>query len=161
MPLSGLSIYLSHISRRYLDTWTWRRQAGMSQSMKDTLPIDPLLPEIAASLAAAPSLVLEAPPGAGKTTRVPLALMVTLGKAGKIILLEPRRIAASTAAERMAATLDEPVGGRVGYRVRQDRKIGKDTIVEVVTTGLFLRQIQGDPSLEGVAAVLFDEFHER
>ncbi|WP_308911966.1 ATP-dependent helicase HrpB [Pseudokordiimonas caeni] len=129
--------------------------------MKDMLPIDPLLPEITASLEAAPSLVLEAPPGAGKTTRVPLALMDTLGKAGKIILLEPRRIAARTAAERMAATLDEPVGGRVGYRVRQDRKIGKDTIVEVVTTGLFLRQIQGDPSLEGVAAVLFDEFHER
>ncbi|WCL53697.1 ATP-dependent helicase HrpB [Gimibacter soli] len=129
--------------------------------MKDTLPIDPLLPEIAASLAAAPSLVLEAPPGAGKTTRVPLALMDTLGKAGKIILLEPRRIAARTAAERMAATLGEPVGGRVGYRVRQDRKIGKETIVEVVTTGLFLRQIQADPSLEGVATVLFDEFHER
>jgi len=138
----------------------------MSAHIPNDLPIEPLIPEIQAALAEAPNLVLEAPPGAGKTTRVPLALLdADWAKANKgrskIILLEPRRLAARGAAARMAATLDEEVGGTIGYRVRLDRKIGPKTRIEAVTTGLFLRQLQGDPSLPGVAAILFDEFHER
>jgi ATP-dependent helicase HrpB len=126
------------------------------------LPIAPLLPEIRASLVTNPNLVLEAPPGAGKTTQVPLALLDTpWRKDGKIILLEPRRLAARGAAHRLAQHLGEAVGETVGYRVRLDRKIGPKTRIECVTTGLFLRQLQGDPSLAGVAAILFDEFHER
>ena len=106
--------------------------------------------------------MLEAPPGAGKTTRVPLALLdADWAKGGKIIVLEPRRLAARGAAARMAAMLGEEVGETVGYRVRLDRKVGPKTRIEVVTTGLFLRQLQGDPALPGVAAILFDEFHER
>ena len=132
-----------------------------------SLPITPLLPEIQASLGAGSNLVLEAPPGAGKTTQVPLALLdATPGKNdwrgdGKIILLEPRRLAARGAAHRLAQHLGEAVGETVGYRVRLDRKIGPKTRIECVTTGLFLRQLQGDPSLAGIAAILFDEFHER
>lgn len=126
------------------------------------LPIEPLLPEIRAALAATPNLVLEAPPGAGKTTLVPLALRAEAWlKGGKIIMLEPRRLAARSAAHRMAALLGEEVGETVGYRVRLDRRIGPKTRIEVVTTGLFLRQLQADPELPGIAAVLFDEFHER
>ena len=130
--------------------------------MRTDLPIEPLIPEILASLAAAPNLVLEAPPGAGKTTRVPLALLdAPWAKSGKIIVLEPRRLAARGAAARMAAMLGEEVGETVGYRVRLDRKVGPKTRIEAVTTGLFLRQLQGDAALPGVAAILFDEFHER
>lgn len=126
------------------------------------LPIAPLLPEIRASLETTPNLVLEAPPGAGKTTQVPLALLdAPWRKDGKIILLEPRRLAARGAAHRLAQHLGEAVGETVGYRVRLDRKIGPKTRIECVTTGLFLRQLQGDPGLDGVAAILFDEFHER
>lgn len=134
----------------------------MSQRFDPDLPIAPLLPRIAAALEAAPNLVLEAPPGAGKTTQVPLVLLDGgWRRDGKIILLEPRRLAARGAAARLAAHLGEPVGERVGYRVRLDRKIGPKTRIECVTTGLFLRQLQGDPELKGVAAILFDEFHER
>lgn len=134
----------------------------MSAPLHTALPIEPLLPEIRAVLGAAPNLVLEAPPGAGKTTRVPLALLdADWAKSGKVILLEPRRLAARGAAARMAAMLGEEVGETVGYRVRLDRKIGPKTRIEAVTTGLFLRQLQGDPGLPGVAAILFDEFHER
>jgi ATP-dependent helicase HrpB len=126
------------------------------------LPIEPLLPQIAAALAEAPNLVLEAPPGAGKTTMVPLALKDAAWlKGGKIIVLEPRRLAARSAAKRMADLLGEEVGETVGYRVRLDRRIGPKTRIEVVTTGLFLRQLQADAELPGIAAVLFDEFHER
>lgn len=126
------------------------------------LPIAPLLPEIRAALEAGPNLVLEAPPGAGKTTQVPLALLETSWRGdGKIILLEPRRLAARGAAHRLAQHLGEEVGGTVGYRVRLDRRIGPATRIECVTTGLFLRQLQGDPGLSGIAAILFDEFHER
>jgi len=106
--------------------------------------------------------VLVAPPGAGKTTRVPLALLDAewVGKK-KIIVLEPRRIAARAAAERMAQTLGEKVGHTVGYRVRFGSKVSRATRIEVVTEGIFTRQILDDPELSGVAAVLFDEFHER
>ena len=126
------------------------------------LPIDPLLPDIVASLAERNALVLVAPPGAGKTTRVPLALAdAPWAKYGRILVLEPRRLAAKLAARHMAAGLGEAVGGRVGYRVRLDSKVGPKTQVELLTDGLFLRRLQSDPGLEGVACVVFDEFHER
>src|SRR5262245_20006642 len=126
------------------------------------LPIDPLLPELRETLAAHPALVLQAPPGAGKTTRVPLALLDAEWLANRrIVMLEPRRLAARAAAKRMAETLGERVGERVGYRVRLDSAVSARTRIEVVTAGVFLRQIQDDPGLDGVGAVLFDEFHER
>jgi ATP-dependent helicase HrpB len=126
------------------------------------LPIDPVLPEIRRVLGAGTAGVLQAPPGAGKTTRVPLALLdEPWARGGRIVMLEPRRLAARASARRMAATLGEPVGRTVGYRVRMDSRVGPDTRIEVMTEGLFLRRLQGDPSLDGVAAVLFDEFHER
>ncbi|MGX9430807.1 MULTISPECIES: ATP-dependent helicase HrpB [Bradyrhizobium] len=134
----------------------------MSRHFDTPLPIDAALGELAATLAAKNTAVLVAPPGAGKTTRVPLALLDepwTNGK--KIIVLEPRRIAARASAERMARTLGERVGETVGYRVRFGSKVSRATRIEVVTEGIFSRQILGDPELTGIAAVLFDEFHER
>src|SRR5258706_1689538 len=126
------------------------------------LPIDAALPELAAVLARGTVAVLVAPPGAGKTTRVPLVLADEPWAAGKkILVLEPRRLAARAAAERMAATLNEKVGETVGLRVRFGSKVSRQTRIEVVTEGIFTRLIIDDPSLEGVAAVLFDEFHER
>jgi ATP-dependent helicase HrpB len=126
------------------------------------LPIDDVLGEIASTLARSNTAVLVAPPGAGKTTRVPLALLDQPWAANKkIIVLEPRRIAARAAAERMARTLGENAGETVGYRVRFGSKISRATRIEVVTEGIFSRQILGDPELNGVSAVLFDEFHER
>lgn len=126
------------------------------------LPIDAVLDEIDRTLAANSTAVLVAPPGAGKTTRVPLALLDAPWLRGKkIIMLEPRRIAARASAERMARTLGERAGETVGYRVRFGSKISRATRVEVVTEGIFSRQILDDPELNGVAAVLFDEFHER
>src|SRR5690606_39821204 len=99
---------------------------------------------------------------AGKTTLVPLALLeAPWRKSGKIIVLEPRRVAARAAAERMAELLGEAVGERVGYRIRQEKKVSKNTVVEVVTEGILTRWLQDDPELSGVAAVVFDEFHER
>jgi ATP-dependent helicase HrpB len=128
----------------------------------EPLPIDPALPELTAALRAQSAAVLVAPPGAGKTTRVPLVLAAEPWAAGKkLIVLEPRRLAARAAAARMAATLGEPVGGSVGYRVRFGSKVSAQTRLEVVTEGVFTRLILDDPSLVGVAAVLFDEFHER
>ncbi|WP_296993003.1 ATP-dependent helicase HrpB [Thalassospira sp. UBA1131] len=126
------------------------------------LPIDAVLPEVISALEQGTNAVLQAPPGAGKTTKVPLALLDCAWRGDqKIIMLEPRRLAARASARRMAQLLGEAVGGRVGYRVRFDSKISKDTKIEVVTEGILVRMIQDDPELSGVAAVLFDEFHER
>jgi ATP-dependent helicase HrpB len=126
------------------------------------LPIDAVLDDLTSTLARCSTAVLVAPPGAGKTTRLPLALLdAAWTKVKKIIVLEPRRIAARAAAERMAQTLGEKVGETVGYRVRFGSKISRATRIEVVTEGIFTRQILDDPELSGVAAVLFDEFHER
>ena len=126
------------------------------------LPIDVVLDDLVRALAASNAAVLVAPPGAGKTTRVPLALLDAPWLRGKkIIMLEPRRIAARASAERMAKTLGERAGETVGYRVRFGSKISRSTRIEVVTEGIFSRQILDDPELTGVAAVLFDEFHER
>ena len=128
----------------------------------EPLPIDPALPELTAALRAAHAAVLVAPPGAGKTTRVPLVLAEEPWAAGKkLIVLEPRRLAARAAAARMAATLDEAVGASVGYRVRFGSKVSAATRIEVVTEGVFTRLVLDDPALADVAAVIFDEFHER
>jgi len=126
------------------------------------LPIDAVLPQLEATLAARNVAVLVAPPGAGKSTRVPLVLAdAPWARGKKIIMLEPRRLAARAAAARMAATLDEEVGASVGYRVRFAAKVSRATRIEVVTEGVFTRRVLDDPALEGVAALLFDEFHER
>jgi ATP-dependent RNA helicase HrpB len=132
------------------------------RSFDTPLPIDAVLDELARTLQARHAAVLVAPPGAGKTTRVPLALLEEpWAKGKKIIVLEPRRIAARASAERMAKTLGERAGDTVGYRVRFGSKVSRATRIEVVTEGIFSRQILEDPELNGVAAVLFDEFHER
>lgn len=126
------------------------------------LPVEDVLPQLRAALSARSEAVLVAPPGAGKTTRVPPALLAEpWAAAGKIVLLSPRRIAARAAAARMASERGERVGETVGYRVRLDSRVGPKTRIEVVTEGVFTRMILDDPELEGVAAVLFDEFHER
>ncbi|HEU4664534.1 MAG TPA: ATP-dependent helicase HrpB [Dokdonella sp.] len=125
-------------------------------------PIDAVLPELLATLAARTRVVLEAPPGAGKTTRVPPALLDAEWMAGrKLLLLEPRRIAARAAAEFMAAQRRERVGEGVGYRIRFESRVSAATRIEVVTEGILTRMIQDDPELSGVGAILFDEFHER
>ena len=134
----------------------------MNLPLATNLPIEPVIPELLARLRAGPNAVLQAPPGAGKTTRVPLALLDQPWAAGKrIIVLEPRRLAARAAAWRMAEMLNEPIGATVGYRVRMESKVSARTRIEVVTDGLFLRRLQSDPALSDCAAVLFDEFHER
>jgi ATP-dependent helicase HrpB len=132
------------------------------RSFDTSLPIDAVLDDLARTLQRRHAAVLVAPPGAGKTTRVPLALLdEPWAKGKKIIVLEPRRIAARASAERMAQTLGERAGDTVGYRVRFGSKVSRATRIEVVTEGIFSRQILDDPELNGVAAVLFDEFHER
>ena len=126
------------------------------------LPIDAALPEVTAALRAGNAAVLVAPPGAGKTTRVPLVLAnEPWARQRRILVLEPRRLAARAAAERMASTLGERVGDTVGLRVRFGSKVSRRTRIEIVTEGVFTRLILDDPTLDGVAAVLFDEFHER
>ena len=126
------------------------------------LPIDALLPALRDALSTRHEVVLEAPPGAGKTTRVPLALLDAPWLDGqKILMLEPRRLAARAAAERLASELSERVGETVGYRIRLDSKVGPNTRIEVVTEGILARRLQDDPALDGVGLVIFDEFHER
>ncbi|AWM04961.2 ATP-dependent helicase HrpB [Bradyrhizobium amphicarpaeae] len=134
----------------------------MPRSFDTPLPIDAVLDDLSRTMETHNAAVLVAPPGAGKTTRVPLALLdVPWAKGKRIIVLEPRRIAARASADRMAKSLGERAGETVGYRVRFGSKISRATRIEVVTEGIFTRQILDDPELSGVAAVLFDEFHER
>lgn len=126
------------------------------------LPIDAILPELKQTIAAGSNVVLVAQPGAGKTTRVPLALLEEPWLAGrKIIILEPRRLAARTVARYMAASLGEQVGRTVGYRIHRDTCAAPQTRIEVVTEGILIRMLQNDPALENVGLVIFDEFHER
>ncbi|EPJ0603696.1 ATP-dependent helicase HrpB [Pseudomonas aeruginosa] len=126
------------------------------------LPIDAALPPLLTALQGRDEVVLQAPPGAGKTTRVPLALLGESWLEGQsIIMLEPRRLAARAAAERMASELGEKVGETVGYRIRLESRVGPNTRIEVVTEGILSRRLQEDPSLEGVGVVIFDEFHLR
>lgn len=126
------------------------------------LPVEEVLPELQQQLQAHTAVVLQAPPGAGKTTLVPLALLAADWLAGqKIILLEPRRLAARAAAERLADLLGEPVGQQVGYRIRLESRVSAATRIEVVTEGILQRLLQTDPELPGIGLVIFDEFHER
>ncbi|MBX9927749.1 MAG: ATP-dependent helicase HrpB [Gemmatimonadaceae bacterium] len=126
------------------------------------LPVDDALPALTTALATSRRAVLVAPPGAGKTTRVPLALLDAAWRGdGRVVMLEPRRLAARAAAQQMARLLGEPVGERVGYRVRRASRVSARTVIEVVTEGVFTRQWLADPSLDGVTCVILDEFHER
>lgn len=129
--------------------------------MTFALPIDAVLPEVITALKDQGRLVLQAPPGAGKTTRVPLAMLEAGLTPGKILMLEPRRLAARAAAERMAQTLGQDVGQSVGYRVRGASAVSAQTRIEVVTEGILTRMMQDEPDLPGIGAVIFDEFHER
>lgn len=126
----------------------------------EPLPVDTALPALRAALAREGRAVLSAPPGAGKTTRVPLDLLAA-GLAGRLVLLEPRRVAARAAARRLAAGLGEPLGATVGLTTRDERRVSRRTRIEVVTEGVLLRRLQRDPELPGTGLLLFDEFHER
>ena len=129
--------------------------------MKSGLPIDAALGELAQALRGAGAAVLEAPPGAGKSTVVPLALLTEPWARGKLLMLEPRRLAARAVAQRLAHNLGEAPGATVGYRMRLETRVSRATRLEVLTEGVLTRLLQEDPALEGVAAVIFDEFHER
>jgi ATP-dependent helicase HrpB len=136
--------------------------AGLEDGSLEPLPIDPVLPALVAALRAGPAAVLVAPPGAGKTTRVPPALAAAgIGGGGQVVVLEPRRIAARAAARRIAAERGWEVGREVGYQVRFERRAGPATRILVATEGILLQRLQADPLLEGVGAIVFDEFHER
>lgn len=131
------------------------------RGMTQTLPIAAVLPELVNAIKQHGRAVLVAPPGAGKTTMVPLALLQSGHIAGRIVMLEPRRLAARSAASRMADTLGEKLGETVGYRIRGETRTGPATRIEVVTEGILTRMLQSDPALTGIGAVVFDEFHER
>ena len=132
-----------------------------SWRVPDVFPVDEALPRLRAALAGRRAAVLTAPPGAGKTTRVPPALLETFPAGGRIVMLEPRRLAAVAAARWMARALGEEVGATVGYAIRFERRVSPATRIEVVTEGILARRLQEDPALEGIACVIFDEFHER
>ena len=136
-------------------------QIADKSAMMPTLPIEECLPDVIGALETAGRAVLQAPPGAGKTTRVPLALLEAGIVSGRIVMLEPRRLAARTAAARMAETLGQETGQTVGFRIRGETRVSAATRIEVVTEGILTRMLQADPALEGVGAVIFDEFHER
>lgn len=128
---------------------------------RPALPIDASLAELLTAIATTGRAVLQAPPGAGKTTRVPLALLESGAVQGRIVMLEPRRLAARAAAERLAEQLGQQPGETVGYRMRGETRVGPTTRIEVVTEGILTRMLQSDPELTGIGAVIFDEFHER
>ena len=130
-------------------------------SQKQMLPINNIIPDLLNTLESQTTILLQAPPGAGKTTRVPLALMDAPWREGrKILMLEPRRLAARSAARYMAGQMGEKPGQTVGYRTRLDTQVTSATVIEVVTEGILTRLIQNDPALEDYAVVIFDEFHE-
>ena len=129
--------------------------------MTTPLPIDAVLPDLLDALRRRGRAVLQAPPGAGKTTRVPLAMLNAGLTGGRILMLEPRRLAARAAAERMAETLGEGAGQTVGYRMRGAAKLSGSTRIEVITEGILTRMLHDRPDLPGIGAVIFDEFHER
>jgi ATP-dependent helicase HrpB len=137
-------------------------QRSIIMNRMTSYPVDEVIPELKEKIASNSAAVLQAPPGAGKTTRVPLSLLEILPyEKGRIVMLEPRRLAAVNAARWMAHLLGEDLGSTVGYSIRFDSKVSSRTRIEVVTEGILTRRIQSDPALEGVAAVIFDEFHER
>ena len=138
-----------------------RARLGHNAAMTPELPIDAILPALIDAVRTHGRAVLQAPPGAGKTTRVPLALLEAALTQGKILMLEPRRLAARAAADRMATTLGETTGQTVGYRIRGASAVGPTTRIEVVTEGILTRMLQDQPDLPGIGAVIFDEFHER
>lgn len=154
-----MKILIPKSGKGYLYATTLYDVMGIPERFTD-LPIAAIADEVCASLAGHPRLIVTAPPGAGKSTLLPLALLESIPE-GKILMLEPRRIAARHVAERMAAILGEEIGATVGYRVRFDSRVSASTRIEVVTEGIFERMLIEDPTLEGVQAVLFDEFHER
>src|SRR6185369_11244111 len=125
-------------------------------------PVDDVIAELIRALPSSPAVILQAPPGSGKTTRVPPALLQSPGFSGtKIVMLEPRRLAAINSARWISSEMGEPVGGTIGYAIRFERKVSGRTRLEVVTEGLLTRRMQKDPLLEGVGMVIFDEFHAR
>lgn len=159
----GCSLLTSQIDMNGCPPYT----AGMQKDIKSgqiltSYPIDDILPELTAAIRKHPAVVLQAPPGSGKTTRVPLALLdVIEPQKGRILMLEPRRIAAVSAARWMAKTLGEEIGQTLGYSIRFDSRVSKRTRIEVMTEGILTRRILANPDLAGVAMVIFDEFHER
>ena len=134
--------------------------AGLVQAEPNRFPVDGIVDQVTAALRECGAVVVIAPPGTGKTTRLPL-LLASAGGVDRLIVTEPRRVATRAAAVRMASTLGERVGQTVGHRMRDDTKIGPNTRIEVVTEGVFVRMLQDDPSLEGVSTIFFDEIHER
>lgn len=140
---------------------TGAEPAGDAGDDSSRLPVERVMPQVVAALDDVGQVVLQAPPGAGKTTRVPLALRDRPWRDGRVLVLEPRRLAVRASARRMADLLGESPGGTVGYVTRDDRVVSGRTVVEVVTEGILVRRLQRDPALSDVAAVIFDEFHER